>query len=1232
MTHNYFLTILTTLGLLGSAYPAYGLSLFTEEGRNGDRLRITKDSPQQRIESIRISPEILFIQVDDINKVNEQNTIKPDDLLINKILLTNKGIRINLKNPNFGFIQSENPNGDILLDIYPDSLGKRWKPNEQSQNLLYQVTGQVPPAPIVPTPSTPSTVVPTNTPPDIPPLVSNTATAPRIFTPNTVIPPNNTLNTNIPNTPTPNAATPLTPTPNTTSNISPSNNIPTPNISTPTISTPTISTPNTTGAMPSNSIPVPQQAQQNLSSNPSLTVPQNTITTPLNNQTLQQTLQQNVIPPTAPQQNTTANVNNENPNTTPVVQLNTIQNNTPRINEQQNPNNTSAQSQNQSIKNPFTDDTPIRFPLSKVSPADAVPIDLRQYAISRPPAVSSSVTPIPLTQPNQAPTNQIVQNTKLLTPTPPNLPNQNTPVTPTTSAPLNQVAQNTVLPVTTPLNQPNQNNQSTPSTMPVTPAIQPNDTTPPNQTVQNTTPPVPPIGNATPPQKTVTSSKTQLNYNLSDKGPLNTAPIEINAIDTNTKKPSNEISNTNTESVGEDIIPGEIVYVDEQGNTVAAPLDIPATIKAMREAKAQSDYTNALKAAKLLYNKPLPADITEEMLHTYLKSLFYVHEDELAIKGEEILTIAEEAININLESKLIPDAHTVLAHTNLAMNRVKDAKAHVDLMYKDYPYDPNTPFVMLLLGQYYYDKGDYALSSDYLQTLIEEYPDNKFAEDAAVLQGKSLYKQGFFDRTMALIEFTDRRWPRLYLTDLEYLEMRADIELRNKLDNDAIDTYWKIFNLDPKGEKGEYALDKIGHLYYKNKQIDAGRKIFEEIIQSFPTGQYTATAMRRLGENGLYDGNPTIEEIEKIFTAPNPGLPGIYYQKIIDQFPDTNEARTARLRQATQMLWEKKYADAAKHANAVYNDYIDKAEAPRAMDVLLRAFHPMLNMSITEKNYENTLALWQQYPIIQEYYTPIDPKLRMALGRGLLNRRHEADGEKMLSPFIDQTPTTKEARDFGLYTYNILLANALRAQNWNRILELSTKMEKWDLPKNIHLQRKYSTALAAENLGLSAKSFPIWQELAPNSDVPLYQRAYAQYFIARDAERKQNLRQAYQANLDALAMFEDLKTQQSPYANNERIRESVAALMDITEIAGRFTESLDWLGKYSFFVPPTSPDHAGLLLREARLHKKMGDTLRWRKLLEQVKTKEPNSVFGKMASSELRTFDIARDLNRFTGQ
>ena len=44
----------------------------------------------------------------------------------------------------------------------------------------------------------------------------------------------------------------------------------------------------------------------------------------------------------------------------------------------------------------------------------------------------------------------------------------------------------------------------------------------------------------------------------------------------------------------------------------------------------------------------------------------------------------------------------------------------------------------------------------------------------------------------------------------------------------------------------------------------------------------------------------------------------------------------------------------------------------------------------------------------------------------------------------------------------------------------------------------------------------------------------------------------------------------------------------------------------------------------------MGDLSKWKQLLDEIVRREPESVFGRMAASELRTYEVSRDLSRFT--
>ncbi len=676
---------------------------------------------------------------------------------------------------------------------------------------------------------------------------------------------------------------------------------------------------------------------------------------------------------------------------------------------------------------------------------------------------------------------------------------------------------------------------------------------------------------------------------------------------------------------------GEIIYVDEQGNPVPPPLDIPATIQKMRKAYNLGIYETVFEEANKLKSLNLPKNLLEEVYYNRAKAFFVINSSNLVNVGEAFISMAQEALNISNDSNRKPEVLANLAVTYLALDRPQEARAYADMLYKNYPYSIDTPNAILLLSDYYLKHNEYTLASQYLQILIDNYPDNTYAKNAALLQIKALYKLGNLDRTLAMINFTDRRWPKVYLESTDYLVIKAHILEERGLKKDAVKTYWQIFNLNPQAENAGDILFKIANLYFDLEDKDSAKKVLNKLYQDFPEHKNAPKALLFIGENGRYDNSLSLDDTIRIFSEPNPEYPATYYKKIIAEYPESKEAVLAKLRLAVQRFLEKEYMDSARMAQNLFHENIDKKESENARELLFRSFDPMLKLALSEQNTERTLKLWEEFPAVRTYYEPISTDLRMAMARAYLNRNNTAKAEELLAYFLDSVPQNDKEYEEGLYAYDIFLAHAIKNQDWNKVLDINQKIDSWVLPTAKALNKKYTTALAAENLGLDARALPLWQELSVNEEIPLYQRAYAQYFIARDAEKKQNLRGAYQANLDTLAMFEDLRNMQSPYASSERERESIAALMDITEIAGRYTESMQWLNRYRSYVSEKSADYAGLLLREARLHRKMGDTARWRNILESVREREPESIYGKMASSELNTFEMARDLTRFTG-
>ncbi len=262
---------------------------------------------------------------------------------------------------------------------------------------------------------------------------------------------------------------------------------------------------------------------------------------------------------------------------------------------------------------------------------------------------------------------------------------------------------------------------------------------------------------------------------------------------------------------------------------------------------------------------------------------------------------------------------------------------------------------------------------------------------------------------------------------------------------------------------------------------------------------------------------------------------------------------------------------------------------------------------------------------MRERYGKIDAPLRYALSQGWLERGDEQKSFELLSEFLKDPMDAEYGEAAFSQFFNYYLQNG----NWDKILDLGKLVQNWKMKPELQNQLEYALALSAQNLNLGAPALNRWKNLANRTDIPLYQQAYATYFLAKDAENRRDIRNAYEGNRKVIEMFTRLSDERSDKADPQRIKESIASLMDICEVGNRVPEALQWLERYNAFVGDDSPEYPGLRFREARLYRKLGDNARAQALLEDVAKRFPQSPFAQAATAELRTFDVSRDLQRY---
>ncbi len=670
----------------------------------------------------------------------------------------------------------------------------------------------------------------------------------------------------------------------------------------------------------------------------------------------------------------------------------------------------------------------------------------------------------------------------------------------------------------------------------------------------------------------------------------------------------------------------DVIYVDEEGNQIPKPPDSPAMIADARKLLSDGQHQEALDLLQEIKGHTLTPEQREDVLYMISEALEKLYAGDWLQGYEPIVRATNEAMNFNLNSPRVAEALMRLGMINLKTGNQSEAIGYFGALKNAFPLKPDVPVAYLALGRDQFDRGQYADAVRTFQLILDKYPESNAVREGSRYMAEALYKQGHDKRALILVDFVNRRWPRLYLEDTDYLAMVGDLLNREKRLDDALQTYWTYYNLVPDNPKNDDVLLRIGSIYMQTGFPNGGREVFEELLRKYPQSASAPTALRRLGENGIHDGNLSLEELFALFETPSPTSPDIYYQKILDDYPDSAEAPVAALRLAAWHFWNKDIAPAMSVAQNFLKKHPNSPYGPRAEEILRRGFEREFDTAMEEENYDRILTLWDRYPEVRANYPTLNDDLRVALARAHLNRGEEEEGMNLLAPFLDRAKDP----DYGEYVYNLFLARALRAEDWNGILDIGEKVANWELPVPTRAQLDYARAISAENLGLAGRALPLWRALSTRDDIPLYQKAYATYFMAREAERQRDLEEAYRLNLDTLKLFTQLQDDRSDKADPDRVRESLAALMDVTEVMNRFAESLDWADKYAVFVPKDSPDYASWQFRVARLHRKMGDLGRWRALLDEIVLREPESVYGRMAASELRTQEVARDLTRFT--
>ena len=97
-----------------------------------------------------------------------------------------------------------------------------------------------------------------------------------------------------------------------------------------------------------------------------------------------------------------------------------------------------------------------------------------------------------------------------------------------------------------------------------------------------------------------------------------------------------------------------------------------------------------------------------------------------------------------------------------------------------------------------------------------------------------------------------------------------------------------------------------------------------------------------------------------------------------------------------------------------------------------------------------------------------------------------------------------------------------------------------------------------------------------------------------------------------------------------KIRTQLSSLMDVAETAGRLREALGFAEQYLQYLPAQDTERTAVQYRMARIYRKQGNLDAWKTTLTDIAAKNPGTVYGQLASSELKAAAIAEDAARYS--
>lgn len=672
--------------------------------------------------------------------------------------------------------------------------------------------------------------------------------------------------------------------------------------------------------------------------------------------------------------------------------------------------------------------------------------------------------------------------------------------------------------------------------------------------------------------------------------------------------------------------PPPVIYRDAEGNEIPPPPNPAELLPAIRNAMAANDFIKAGEIADILLALPeLTKDQREEVFHLKAEALFAQHKDDLTTNYTDIADATVAAINFNATSPRNAGALLRLGYLNLKSNRIAEAEARFNMLRKQFPNDENVPLTYYYWGEYHFGRNEMQKAADEFQYILQQFSSSRYAREAALGLARSFYRLGYYDQAYDVVEYIGKRWENFYVDYPPFLNMMGDIAFRlNKLD-EAIKNYWLYINLEPSGEETDIILTRIGDIYTMKRERSAAKTLYSACIDRFAGKDGALVAMMRLAEESVND-DPSIVGMFHLFDNPNKKSPVEVYRTIISKYPESALVPLAEVKLALWHLWQKEYIPALDIISDFLNIFPEHELAPKAREIAVQAFSLLATDCMKEQSYARMREVWDRFPIVREQIDQLSPDSRVALAMSMQRENRPNEALKVLEPFF----LGHQAAGYSEMALQLALSIYLEYGQWTSVMEVARQVELWELTPEAEHQLDYAIALAAENLGDSDTATPLWKKLFEDNKLPPRQMTYATFFYARSAERLQDYETAYFVGQTAFSRLLELAEKSPNPADMGKIKSQLSSLIDVSEKTGRLKEALGFAERHLQYLAAEDPDRPGVMYRMARIYKKQGNEESWLKSLNDIVALGPETVYGRLAQSELNASTIAKDAARFS--